>query len=493
MSTTAGGALRVIDDLELGVLVGGTWRSSSDGRRFEVEDPSTGETIAEVADGTARDGLDALAAAADAFDTWSRTPSRTRSRVLRRAHELMVERCDDLARLATIETGKPLAQARGEVLGAADFMLWYSEEAVRANGRIVESPDGAVTIVATRQPVGPCLLLTTWNYPAVTVARKMAPALAAGCTVVCKPAELAPLSGLAIAQILVEAGAPDGVVNVVPTLRPGELVTPLLADPRTRKVSLTGSTPIGKRVLAESGANVLRASMELGGNAPFIVFADADLDLAVEEAAFSKARGNGATCVAANRIFAEAPIADEFARRLADRLGSMRLGPGMDPESELGPLISEREVAKTEELLADATARGASVLCGGARIDGPGHFFPPTVLTGVDPASRVVRQEIFGPLAPVFPFADEREAIARANDTDFGLVGYVFTRDLDRATRVSERLESGMVGINQAALGFPAAPFGGIKWSGVGREGGAEGLEEYLNVKYVGIRRPQEA
>ena len=472
------------------LLIGGDWRPATGGARLAVEDPATEETIAEVADATPADGLAALDAAAAAGPAWAATAPRERSAILRRAYDLLTERAEDLAVLMTLEMGKPLPDSRGEVTYAADFLLWYSEEAVRADGRIATAPSGTFDVLAIKQPVGPSVLITPWNFPAAMVTRKLGPALAAGCTTVLKPAALTPLSALAVARILEEAGAPPGVVNVLTTSSSGEVVAPLLADRRTRKVSFTGSTEVGVALLRQAADNVLRTSMELGGNAPFLVFADADLDAAVEGAAFVKLRNVGEACTAANRFYVEAAIAEEFAARLAERLGAMRIGHGLEPGVEVGPLIDERAVAKVERIVADAVQRGGRLLTGGERLDGAGHFYRPTVLDRVPADAAPFHEEIFGPVAPIASFAGEGEAIARANDTEYGLVAYLYTRDLDRAMRVSRALETGMVGLNQAFVSNVGAPFGGVKWSGLGREGGPEGLDEFLETKYIALHRP---
>jgi succinate-semialdehyde dehydrogenase / glutarate-semialdehyde dehydrogenase len=470
--------------------IGGEWRGARSGATFAVEDPATGDTLAEVADATPEDGRAALDAAVAAAPAWAATAPRERSAILRRAYDLMTERAEDLAVLMTLEMGKPLPDSRGEVAYAADFLLWYSEEAVRGDGRIARSPNGAFDVLAIRQPVGPCVLITPWNFPAAMITRKLAPALAAGCTAVLKPAELTPLSALAIAGILEEAGLPSGVASILPTTEPGELIGPLLADPRTRKLSFTGSTAVGKALLRQAADNVLRTSMELGGNAPFIVFADADLDAAVDGAVFAKLRNVGEACTAANRFYAEAPIAEEFSERLAQRLGAMRIGRGLDEGVEVGPLIEDAAVAKAERIVADALDRGARALTGGERVEGPGHFYRPTVLSDVPPDAAPFREEIFAPVAPVASFRTEAEAIAAANATEYGLVAYLYTRDLDRAFAVGEALETGMIGLNQPLISNVGAPFGGWKQSGVGREGGPEGLEEYQEIKYIARKRP---
>ena len=470
--------------------IGGDWRAARGGARFAVEDPGTGETLAEVADGGPEDGIAALDAAVAAAPAWAAAAPRERSAVLRRAYDLMVARAEELAVLMTLEMGKPLADSRGEVAYAADFLLWYSEEAVRAGGRTTRSPNGAFDVLTLAQPVGPCVLITPWNFPAAMVTRKLAPALAAGCTAVLKPADLTPLSALAIARVLEEAGLPPGVANVVTTTRPGEVVSPLLADPRARKLSFTGSTPVGKELMRQAADNVLRVSLELGGNAPFLVFPDADLEAAVQGAAFVKLRNVGEACTAANRFHVHRDVVDEFGQRLAETLAAKRVGHGMEEGVEVGPLIDERAVAKVERIVADAREKGGEVLAGGERLDRAGHFYPPTVLAGAAPEAAAFHEEIFGPVAPVAAFRSEGEAVEQANATSFGLVAYVYTRDLEHAQRVVESLEVGMVAVNQPLVSNVGAPFGGVKHSGIGREGGPEGLEEFLETKYVALHRP---
>lgn len=471
--------------------IAGSWRPAQAGARFAVVDPSTGEQLAEVADATVADGHAALGAANAAQSAWSVTPPRERSDMLRRAFELMRARIDDLALLITLENGKTLAESRAEVAYAADFLRWFSEEAVRIDGRYTLAPAGGARMLVMKQPVGPCLLITPWNFPAAMITRKVGAALAAGCTMVVKPAEDTPLTALLMVELMAEAGVPPGVVNMVPTSRPAELVAPLLKDPRLRKVSFTGSTEVGRILLRGAADNVLRSSMELGGNAPFLVFADADLDAAVEGAVVAKMRNAGEACTAANRFLVQAQVAAEFAERLAGRMGALRMGRGTDPETHLGPLINEAGRAKVEELVTDMVTRGGRVLTGGRRPDGPGYFYPATVVTDVAPGSRVLEEEVFGPVAPIASFETEEEAIERANATDYGLLAYVYTQDLTRALRISEALESGMVGLNTGLVSNPAAPFGGVKQSGLGREGGTEGIGEYLETKYVAVALPR--
>ncbi|HVM02533.1 MAG TPA: NAD-dependent succinate-semialdehyde dehydrogenase [Acidimicrobiales bacterium] len=478
----------VVEQVPKGLLVGGEEREAAGGRRFAVDDPATGRALCEVADGGPADAVAALDAAAGAQEAWARTPPRDRSDVLLRGWRLLAERQEDLALLMTLEMGKPLAESRAEVAYAGRFLRWFSEEAVRIDGGYAVAPEGWGRIVTMRQPVGPCLLVTPWNFPLAMAARKVAPAVAAGCTMVAKPAEQTPLSTLALAGLLAEAGLPPGVLNVVTTSSPAEVVGPLLADRRLRKLSFTGSTETGRLLMAQAAPSLLRLSFELGGNAAFLVFDDADLDAAVDAAVVAKMRNTGEACTAANRFLAGGAVAEGFAARLAERMGALKVGRGTDEGVQVGPLIDADQGAKVAGLVDEAVAAGARVLVGGSRVEGPGWFYRPTVLVDVPPAARVLREEIFGPVAPVGRFATEDEAVAAANDTPQGLVSYVFTRDLDRAVRVAERLETGMVGVNLGLVSDPAAPFGGVKQSGFGREGGREGILEFLSTKYVGLR-----
>ncbi|HVM04200.1 MAG TPA: NAD-dependent succinate-semialdehyde dehydrogenase [Acidimicrobiales bacterium] len=478
----------VIGQVPKRLLVGGEERDATGGRRFAVHDPATGEALCEVADATAEDGVAALDAAVRAGDAWARTPPRERSDVLLRAWRLLGEREEDLALLMTLEMGKPLAESRAEVAYAGRFLRWFSEEAVRIEGGWSVAPEGWGRILTMHQPVGPCLLVTPWNFPLAMGARKIAPAVAAGCTMVVKPAEQTPLSMLALAAVLAEAGLPAGVLNVVTTSSPAEVVGPLLHDRRLRKLSFTGSTETGRVLMAGAAHNLLRLSLELGGNAAFVVFDDADLGAAVDAAMVAKMRNMGEACTAANRFLVARAVADEFAGVLAERMGALRIGRGTEDGVQVGPLIDELQASKVAGLVDDAVAAGARVLVGGGRVERPGWFYSPTVLVDVPDGAGVVREEVFGPVAPVGRFAGEDEAVAAANDTPHGLVSYVFTRDLDRAVRVAERLETGMVGINLGLVSNPAAPFGGVKHSGFGREGGREGILEYLSTKYVGLR-----
>ncbi|MGW5089853.1 NAD-dependent succinate-semialdehyde dehydrogenase [Streptomyces coelicoflavus] len=467
------------------LFLGGAWVDAADGAVMPVDDPATGEILAHVADAGPKDARLAEEAAVQAQQEWARTAPRTRSEILRRAYEIVLERTDELARLMTSEMGKPLAEARGEVAYAAEFFRWFSEEAVRIDGGHGVLPDGRNRMLLSRRPVGPCLLITPWNFPLAMGTRKIGPAIAAGCTMVLKPAPQTPLSSLALAAILKEAGLPDGVLNVVTTSRAGEVCEPLLRGGRIRKLSFTGSTAVGRLLLAQCADTVVRTSMELGGNAPFVVFDDADLDAAVDGAMVAKMRNMGEACTAANRFFVHRSVAGEFADRLARRMGALVVGPG--DGVDVGPLIDAAGRAKVEELVADAVERGARVLVGGTAPDGPGCFYPPTVLTDVSPDSRLTATEIFGPVAAILTFDDEDEVVRRANDTPWGLVGYVFTEGLDRALRVSERLEVGMVGLNTGLVSNPAAPFGGVKQSGLGREGGRVGIDEFLEYQYVAM------
>jgi succinate-semialdehyde dehydrogenase/glutarate-semialdehyde dehydrogenase len=469
------------------LLIGGDWRPAESGAVFEVEDPATGRTLCDVADASVGDAVAALDAAASAQQAWGAHPPRERGEILRRAFELVAARTDDLALLMTLEMGKSLAESKSEIAYANEFLRWFSEEAVRIDGRFAVSPNGATRLITLKQPVGPCLLITPWNFPLAMGTRKVAPAIAAGCTMVVKPAKQTPLSMLAFAAILEQAGLPPGVLNVLSTSHAGAVTDPLFDDPRLRKLSFTGSTEIGRKLAARAMDRVLRVSMELGGNAPFIVFADADLDAAVEGAMLAKLRNVGEACTSANRFYVAAPLADEFARRIAARMDGLRLGRGTEPDTDLGPLIDETQRRKVHELVEDAVARGAKLLTGGEPLDGPGYFYRPTVLAEVPTESRVLSEEIFGPVAPIVSFETEEQALDQANKTEFGLVAYVFTRDIGRAIRVAEGLETGMIGLNQGIVSNAAAPFGGIKQSGFGREGGYEGINEYLAVKYVGL------
>jgi succinate-semialdehyde dehydrogenase/glutarate-semialdehyde dehydrogenase len=469
------------------LFIGGEWRDAGGGGRLAVEDPSTGETIAEVADGTADDARAALDAACAAGAEWAKHPPRERGEILRRSFEAIMARQDELALLMTLEMGKPLAESAAEVAYAAEFFRWFSEEAVRIEGRFATAPNGAGRMLTLRQPVGPCYLITPWNFPMAMGTRKIGPAVAAGCTCVVKPAQQTPLSMLALAKILEEAGLPAGVVNVITSKSSSKVSEPILSDPRLRKLSFTGSTEVGRTLVEQSASGLLRTSMELGGNAPFLVFDDADVDAAVEGAVIAKMRNIGEACTAANRFHVAGRVADEFTEKLAAKLAAMPVGRGTEEGVKVGPLIDDRQRATVSELVRDALAKGASAVLGGTEREGAGYFYEPTVLSGVPDDARVLDEEIFGPVAPVASFDDEEAAIAAANDTEYGLVAYVYTRDIKRAFRVIEGLETGMVGLNQGLVSNAAAPFGGIKASGFGREGGKEGIGEYLETKYVAM------
>jgi succinate-semialdehyde dehydrogenase / glutarate-semialdehyde dehydrogenase len=477
----------VVDQVPKGLFVGGGWREASGGGTLAVEDPATGEALCEVADATPEDAKAALDAAVAAQAEWGAHPPRERGEILRRAFEEMTERADELALLMTLEMGKAVAESKAEIVYAAEFLRWNAEQAVRIDGRFAVAPNGAGRLLTMKQPVGPCLLITPWNFPAAMGTRKIGPAVAAGCTMVVKPAKLTPLSMLALAQVLERAGLPKGVLNVITASSAGATTAPLLEDPRLRKLSFTGSTEVGRKLIEQSAPNVLKTSMELGGNAPFVVFEDADLDAAVEGAMVAKLRNVGEACTAANRFHVAAPVADEFTRRLAERMGALRVGRGTEDGVDVGPLVDAATRDKVSELVEDAVAKGARAPVGDGALDGPGYFYSPTVLADVTPDARVLKEEIFGPVAPVVAFDSEDDAVAAANDTEYGLVAYLYTRDVKRALRVCERLETGMVGLNQGMVSNPAAPFGGVKQSGFGREGGYEGIEEYLETKYVAV------
>jgi succinate-semialdehyde dehydrogenase / glutarate-semialdehyde dehydrogenase len=479
-------------DLLTDLWIGGKAVPAADGGRFDVLDPSNGKVLATVADGTTEDAAAAVDAADAAAAAWAATAPRERAEILRRAWQLMTEQAEDLARLITLENGKALVDAKGEVAYAAEFFRWYSEEAVRAAGQVMTAPSGANKIMVLHQPVGIAVLVTPWNFPAAMATRKIGPALAAGCTVVLKPASDTPLTALAMARILDEAGVPAGVVNVLPARRSGAVVSAMLHDPRVRKLSFTGSTEVGRVLLKEAADQVVNCSMELGGNAPFLVFADADLDAAVEGAMVAKMRNGGEACTAANRFYVERPVAEEFGRRLAGRMTALRMGPGLDEGIQLGPLVNTDAVDKVHELVRGAVESGAEAVVGGRRPEdqkySTGFYYEPTVLLDVQPGSTILDEEIFGPVAPIVTFDDEAEAIRLANATEYGLVSYVYTGDLARGLRVSERLDSGMVGLNRGLVSDPAAPFGGTKQSGIGREGGHDGMLDYLESKYIAVQ-----
>ena len=477
----------LIASVPTGLLIGGSWRDSSDGGTLKVEDPSTGEILTEVADATVADGKAALDAAVAAQADWAKVPPRDRGEILRSAFDTITERADDFAMLMTLEMGKTLSESRGEVAYGAEFFRWFAEEAVRVHGRYAVAPNGATRLVTMKAPVGPTLMITPWNFPLAMGTRKIGPAIAAGCTMVVKPAGQTPLSMLALAKLLQECGLPDGVLNVVTTSRTGDVMEPIIRDPRLRKLTFTGSTGVGRKLVEQSAQQLLRVSMELGGNAPFIVFEDADLDRAVEGAMLAKMRNIGEACTAANRFYVHESLVEDFGSRFAERMAALTVGRGTEDGVDVGPLIDAKARDGVAEMVEDAKAQGATVVVGGSPADGPGYFFQPTVVTGVPKTARVMQEEIFGPVAPIAAFSTEEEVLEAANSTEYGLVAYVFTRDLSRMIRVSEALEFGMVGFNQGIVSNPAAPFGGVKASGFGREGGFEGIEEYLETKYVGI------
>jgi len=485
-ATASASEQAILDAVPKQLLIGGRWVDGSAGT-LGVEDPATGETLCEIADASVEDAKAALGAADEAFRTFRGVAPRERGDILRRAYEAIVARADELALLMTMEMGKPLAEAKAEVTYGAAFLRWYAEEAVRINGRFTVNEAGAGRVLTMKQPVAPCLFITPWNFPLAMGTRKIGPAIAAGCSMVVKPAKQTPLSMLMLARILEEAGLPDGVLNVVTASSSGSIMEPLIKDPRLRKLSFTGSTEVGRTLIAQSADQVLKVSMELGGNAPFLVFEDADLDAAVDGAMIAKMRNGGEACTSANRFHVHESVADEFARRLAERIGAMKVGRGTEDGVTMGPLIDEAQRSKVAELVEDAVGKGAKVLCGGRRVDGAGYFYAPTVLSNIPDDANLLREEIFGPVAPVTTFATEDEAIARANDTEYGLVAYVYTQDVNRAFRVIERLDTGMIGLNQGLVSNAGAPFGGWKQSGFGREGGPEGIEEYLELKYVAM------
>ena len=478
---------QVVDGVRKQLLIGGEWRDGTGGETLSVEDPATGESLCEVADATPDDAVAALAAAAGAQQEWAAHPPRERGEVLRRAFEAITERADELALLMTLEMGKTIKESKAEIAYASEFFRWFAEEAVRITGRYGVAPNGAGRLLTMKQPVGPCVLITPWNFPMAMGTRKIGPAIAAGCTMVMKPAKQTPLSMLALAEILAEAGLPGGVLNVVTSSSSGSVMGPLIEDQRARKLSFTGSTEVGRKLMEQASSQVLKVSMELGGNAPFIVFDDADVDDAVEGALIAKMRNIGEACTAANRFHVAGGVADEFAGKMAERLGAMKVGRGTEDGVDVGPLIDDDQRGKVADLVDDAVGKGAKALVGGRSVDGAGYFYEPTVLGDVPDDANLLREEIFGPVAPVATFGSEDEAVAAANDTEYGLVAYLYTSDFKRALRVCERLETGMVGLNQGMVSNPAAPFGGVKQSGFGREGGSEGIEEYLETKYVAV------
>lgn len=480
----------VIAKVPTQLLIGGEWRDSTSGETFDVENPATGEKLATLASANSEDATAALDAACAVQDEWARTTPRERAEILRRAFELVQERADDFAALMTLEMGKPIAESKGEVTYGGEFLRWFSEEAVRDYGRTATVPEGTLRMITRRKPVGPCLLITPWNFPLAMATRKVAPAVAAGCTMVLKPAKLTPLTAQYFAQTMLDAGLPKGVLNVVSGKSASAISEPLLADARLRKLSFTGSTPVGRTLLKGAADNVLRTSMELGGNAPFIVFEDADIDQAVKGAMGAKMRNIGEACTAANRFLVHESVAEEFSEKLVAEFKKLKLGNGMDEGVTCGPLIEPKALDSVSGLVDDAAEKGATILTGGKRAGGDGYFYEPTVISNVSRETRVSQEEIFGPVAPIITFSTEEEAFEIANDTEYGLASYVFTEDSDRLWRVADGLEFGLMGFNAGVISNAAAPFGGVKQSGLGREGGAEGIAEYTTVQYLGIRDP---
>ena len=477
----------VLDRVAKQLFIGGEWRDASGGATLPIEDPATGETLCEVADATPEDATAALDAAVAKQEEWGATPPNVRSEILHRAFQALNENADDLALLMTLEMGKALRESKGEIAYSAEFLRWFSGEALRVDGYYKVAGNGGSRVLVMRQPIGPSFFITPWNFPMAMGTRKVGPAIAAGCTMVWKPPQQTPLSAFALAQILDEAGLPGGVLNLITSSSSNSVAGPIISDPRLRKLSFTGSTEVGRTLIAQSADNVLKVSMELGGNAPFLIFDDADLDAAVEGAMIAKMRNIGEACTAANRFHVAGSVADEFTTKLAERMGKLRVGRGTQEDVDVGPLIDDNQRGKVADLVEDAVAKGATAIVGGAKADGAGYFYEPTVLADVTSDARVLKEEIFGPVAPVASFDSEEAAIAAANDTEYGLVAYVFTRDLKRAFRVCEGLQTGMIGLNQGMVSNAGAPFGGVKQSGIGREGGNEGIEEYLETKYVAV------
>ena len=476
---------RLLSSVPTGLWIGGEERAGSS--TFDVVNPATDEVLVAVANATAADAVTALDAACAVQSDWAATPARERGEILRSVFEAILDRAEDFATLMTCEMGKVFAESMGEVKYGAEFFRWFAEEAVRIHGRYTPSPAGTGRIVVTKQPVGPCYAITPWNFPLAMGTRKIGPALAAGCTMIVKPAQETPLTMMLLAKLIDDAGLPKGVLSVLPSNSPREVTTALIEDGRLRKMSFTGSTGVGKALLKQSSDALLRTSMELGGNAPFVVFDDADVDAAVEGAMLAKMRNGGEACTAANRFYIATPLLEDFTDRFVKKMGEMNIGNGLDPSTKLGPLVNPKQVASVQELVNDAVEKGAKVAVGGQAPGGPGNFYPATVLTDVPPNARILKEEVFGPVAPIVGFDTEEQGIAAANDTEYGLAAYIWTQSLDRALRVAESIHSGMVGVNRGVISDPAAPFGGVKESGFGREGGFEGIEEYLDIKYIGL------
>jgi succinate-semialdehyde dehydrogenase/glutarate-semialdehyde dehydrogenase len=481
---------RVLDLVPRGIFVNGSWKDSADKKTLDVIDPATGKVLVSIADAAPEDGMAAIEAAHNAQAAWAKTAPRERAEILRAAFEKVTEMADEFALVMSLEMGKPFAEAKGEVAYGAEFLRWFSEEAPRITGRYGTAPDGKNRIMVLKKPVGPSLFITPWNFPLAMATRKMAPAIAAGCTMILKPAALTPLTSMLFVKVLEDIGLPKGVINVVQTTRPGLVTGPIIKDERLRKLSFTGSTGVGRALIADSADRVLKVSMELGGNAPFIVFEDADLDKAVEGAMLAKLRNMGEACTAANRMIVHESVAAEFSKRLADKMSKLKVSRGTEDGANIGPLIDEKSRNAVHALVADAVSKGAKVLTGGAIPTGEGYFYPPTVLVDVPTNAEILIEEIFGPVAPVITFETEDEAVKIANSTEYGLIAYAFTQNLNRGLRLAEKLEIGMFGLNAGVISNPAAPFGGVKSSGLGREGGFEGIEEYLETVYVGIADP---
>lgn len=479
----------IIDKLNTGLFINGQWRDAEGGKTIDVANPATGDVITTVADGSAADAEEAIKVAGDTQESWAATPPRERAEILRRAFELLIERADDIAAVMTAEMGKPFSESKGEVTYGAEFFRWFSEEAVRVGGQYTQSTDGKTRVMVSREPVGPCILITPWNFPLAMGTRKIGPAIAAGCTMVFKPAKLTPLTSLMLVDVLIEAGLPAGVLNVVTSESARRVVTPWMESGIARKVTFTGSTEVGVGLLKQAADNVMKTSMELGGNAPFVVCEDADIDKAVTGAVQAKMRNGGEACTSANRLFVHSSVAEEFSTKLTERIGSMKVGNGLDEGTEVGPLVDQDSLDKVAGLVDDAVSKGAKVLTGGSKIDGKGFFYNPTVMTDVPLDAEIRITEIFGPVAPIVTFDTDEEGIALANETEFGLAGYLFSENVERALNLADKMQVGMVGLNTGLVSNPAAPFGGVKKSGLGREGGNVGIEEFLEVKYVALPR----
>lgn len=489
MTVTAQQEKELLERVPTGLLINGEWVDASSGKTLPVYDPATGKELLQIQDGNSEDALKALTAADEAQAEWALTAPRERAEILRRAFDLVQERAEDFALLMTLEMGKPLAEARGEVTYGGEFLRWFSEETVRHYGRFGSTPEGNLTMIVRHKPVGPALLITPWNFPLAMATRKVAPAVAAGTTMVLKPAQLTPLTSQYFAQTMMDAGLPAGVLNVVSGSSASAISSPLMKDRRLRKVSFTGSTPVGRRLLADASENVLRTSMELGGNAPFIVFDDADMDAAVQGAMDSKMRNMGEACTATNRILVHEDVAEEFNTKFAEAMRARKVGRGTEADTTVGPIIDGKARDDVHSLVTEAVDAGAEVLAGGNKVEGDGYFYEPTVLSVLE-NSPILSQEIFGPVAPVVQFKDEAHAIRLANASEYGLAAYLYTEDHNRALRVADQIEFGLIGFNAGVISNAAAPFGGVKQSGMGREGGAEGIAEYTSVQYIGMPNP---